>query len=328
MRGKLDILGVNKGTAKFLWVARMPNTLKAYDLYERKWKTFCLLKGVSVLKPVLKNILEFLASLAIKGLGYSSVNSARSALSAFLPKIGGKTIGQHPDVCLLMKGIRNANPPLSRWNATWDVDIVLDFLREWAPLSRLTLKQLSFKLVMLLLITSCQRIQTVEALKLSGRLRGGEDIVFRLNTRLKHNTRGALEIVQFKPFHQDIRLCVVKTMLHYIDRTQDIRKNQDQLLLSFSPPYGRVSSNTMSHWVRELLGMAGLDNSVFTTHSVRSAVSSQLLRLNVPVADILSKASWKSESTFRKYYNKPLMDPDPSHQLLMAYRNTRGFGND
>lgn len=269
--------------------------------------------------------LEFLASLAMKGLGYSSVNSARSALSAFLPRRNGTNVGQNPDVCLLMKGIRNANPPLARWNATWDVDIVLDFLREWAPLSRLTLKQLSLKLVMLLLITSCQRIQTVEALKLSGRLRGGSDVVFRLNTRLKHNTRGALEIVQFKPFPQDVRLCVVTTILHYIERTKDIRKAQDQLILSFAPPYHKVTSNTMSHWVRELLGMTGLDNSVFTTHSVRSAVSSQLLRLNVPIHDIMAKASWKSESTFRRYYNKPLMDPDSSHELLLAYRNTRGF---
>lgn len=72
--------------------------------------------------------------------------------------------------------------------------------------------------------------------------------------------------------------------------------------------------------------LSGLDTNVFTTHSVRSAVASQFTRLNVPIKDIMKKACWRSESTFRQYYNKPLTDKDPSQELLLAYRNTRGFG--
>lgn len=145
-----------------------------------------------------------------------------------------------------MKGIWNTNPPLSRWNATWDVDLLLDFLREWAPLRSLTLKQLTYKLVTLLLVTSCQRVQTVTSLKLSHMILGKEDIVFRLTNRLKHNTRGSLPLIQFKPFKEDRNLCVVATIKAYINRTLDIRNGEDQLVLSHSPPYHRITSNSFT----------------------------------------------------------------------------------
>lgn len=276
--------------------------------------------------PSKKDILQFLSHVASRGLGYSSVNSARSALSACLPQLENVNVGKHFNVCELMTGIRNTDPPLPRWNATWDVNVVLDYLRELSPLSHLTLKQLSLKLVMLLLITSCQRIQAVACLKLSGMIVGSEDVVFCLDKKLKHNTRGPLQVLEFKPFPLDLRICVVFTLKHYIARTSDIRRNEDQILISFSPPYLKVSTNTMSRWVREVMELSGLDTNVFTTHSVRSAVASQFTRINVPIKDIMLKACWRTDSTFRQYYQKPLADKNPSHELLLAYRNTKRFG--
>lgn len=223
-----------------------------------------------------------------------------SALSAILPFIHNKRLGQSDNVCWLLRGIRKKQPPPARWNSTWDVDLLLDFQREWSPLPRLTLKQLSQKLVCLLLVTSCQPVQTVTALKLSDMIEGNQDIVFRLTKRLKHNTRGTLSLVQFKPFTLDCKLCVVFIISEYISRTSDVRGNNDQPVLSYTPPYDKVGSSTVSRWVREVLQEAGIDSTVFTTHIIsRSAVLSQMLRLNVPVKDILAKASWRSESSLR-----------------------------
>lgn len=312
-------------TQNYMFNARMPNTLKSYDTQEKKWLSYCLQKNIDCENPSKKDILEFLSNIASKGLTYTSVNSARSSLSSFLPQINGIQVGKDYDVRELLSGIRNTDPPMPRWNATWRVDTVLDYLRELSPLSHLTLRQLSYKLVMLLLITSCQRIQSVEFLKISHMIVGTEEIVFRLDRRLKHNKRGSLQILQFKEFKLDLRLCVVFTIKHYIGRTKDIRKGEDQLLISYKPPYQKVSSNTLSRWTREIMEWAGLDSSVFTTHSVRSAVASQMSRINIPIKDIMKKASWQSECTFRQFYQKPLMDKDPSTELLTSYRNTKGF---
>lgn len=220
-----------------------------------------------------------------------------------------------------MSGIRNTDPPMARWNATWNVDTVLDYLRELAPLSHRTWIQLSYKLVMFLLITSCQRVQSIEFLKISRMIHGNEEIVFRLVRRLKHNTKGSLQILQFKEFKLGLRLWVVFTLKHYIARTKYKRKGEDQLMLGFKPPYQKISSNTLSRWTRELMEWAGLDSEVFTTHSIRSAVSSQMCRINIPIKDIMKKASWKTECVFRQFYQKPLMDKGPSaHGLRMANR--------
>lgn len=133
--------------------AWMLNTLKSYHLYKRKRRTYCLICGVNPLQPSERSVLDFLAELADKRASYSSTNSLHSTLSNFLPRVGNRRVGQTDNVCILMKGIRNTHPPLSRWNATWDVDLLLDFLREWSPLRNLTLKQLTFKLVTLVLVT-------------------------------------------------------------------------------------------------------------------------------------------------------------------------------
>lgn len=63
----------------------MPNTIKSYDLQERKWLTYCCEKvSMQKIHQEIK-VLQFLTSLAVKGLGYSSVNTAHSALSVCLP---------------------------------------------------------------------------------------------------------------------------------------------------------------------------------------------------------------------------------------------------
>lgn len=191
-------MGVNKITQDYMMNARMPSTLKAYDLQERKWLSYCLEKDLNHDNARKKDILEFLSGVAAKGLSYTSVNTARSSMSSCLPPINGVNVGKDYDVRELLSGIRNTDPPMARWNATWSVDVVLDYLRELAPLSHLTLRQLSYKLVMLLLITSCQRVQTIEFLKLSLMIQGNEEIVFRLDKRLKYNTRGYLQILHLR----------------------------------------------------------------------------------------------------------------------------------
>lgn len=113
--------------------ARMPNTLKAYDLQERKWLTYCLERNLICENPNKINILNFLSSIAGKGLSYTSVNTTRSSLSSCLPPIEGVNVGKDFNVRELMSGIRNADPPISRWSATWNVDTVLDYLRELPP---------------------------------------------------------------------------------------------------------------------------------------------------------------------------------------------------
>ena len=96
--------------------------------------------------------------------GYSSVDTARSALSSVLIMDNGISFGKHPLVQRLMKGIFNLRSALLRNFSVWDPDIVLDYLSNLEY--DLPLEDLSKKLVILLCLLSGQRDQTVKALNI------------------------------------------------------------------------------------------------------------------------------------------------------------------
>ena len=51
------------------------------------------------------NVLKFLQELYERGLGYSCLNTARSALSSFIVLKGHVTVGNHPLVQQFLKGV-------------------------------------------------------------------------------------------------------------------------------------------------------------------------------------------------------------------------------
>ena len=100
------------------------------------------------------------------GLGYSAINTARSAISSILLSTGAVSFGSHPLVVRFLRGVYNSRPSLPRYTEIWDVRIVLDKLREMSPASTLALKELTYKLVMLIALVSAQRGQTIHLLNI------------------------------------------------------------------------------------------------------------------------------------------------------------------
>ena len=68
-------------------------------------------------------------TLFCSGLGYSAVNTARSALSSIVTLNDGSKFGGHPLVCRCLKGIYELRTALPKYTQNWDVNIVLHFLR-------------------------------------------------------------------------------------------------------------------------------------------------------------------------------------------------------
>ena len=51
---------------------------------------------------------------------------------------------------------------------------------------------------------------------------------------------------------------------------------------------------------------AGIDVNKFKPHSTRAASTSQAAKRGVPLDIIMKSAGWKSETTFTKFYHKPV----------------------
>ena len=131
------------------------------------------------------------------------------------------------------------------------------------------------------------------------------------------------EELKIKAYAPDRRLCIVTVLKEYLLRTKPLRSNITQLFISFVKPYEGVSKDSIARWVKEIMSLAGLDTSIFTPHSVRSASTSSALRARVPLQTILSTAGWARHSTFTKYYQKPIKDSDFSSKILKSAQKAR-----
>ena len=75
------------------------------------------------------------------------------------------SLGSHPLIARLLKGVYVLRPPTLRYSYTWDVSKVTDYLKTLAPLHEL--KLLTLKTVMLCALASAQGQQTLSALDLN-----------------------------------------------------------------------------------------------------------------------------------------------------------------
>ena len=90
-----------------------------------------------------------------------------------------------------------------------------------------------------------------------------------------------------------------------MEKTKAVRKeaNTKQLLLTTRKPFKAASRDTIRRWAKSTLEEAGIDMSIFTAYSTRSAAASKAA-LSLSVLDIVKAIGWASQSTFEKYYLK------------------------
>ena len=253
--------------------------------------------------------MTFLSELKDSGLSYSSINTARSAVSSLTLVTGDddNTIGNHPLVRLFMRGIFVLNPRLSKQVPIWNPETVLNLLRQWSPMKSLSLKLLSYKTAMLMLLTTGHRGQTILACSMKHIQISSNKIIFHISTLLKTSKPGHhLSQVCFHSY-EDKKLCPVIYLKEYIKRTKQIRQS-DQLLIKMSKPHDGISRATLRRWTQNTMQRAGIDISVYSAHSTRSAATSLAASRKVQLADILASAGWRSSSTFARHYNRPVKD--------------------
>ena len=249
-------------------------------------------------------VIKFLTELYNKGQGYSAINTARSALSTFLG-MDGTTIGNAQFVKRFLKGVFELRPSKPRYSFIWDVNIVLEFLKIFYPYEGIPLSHLTYKLVMLLALSTSQRTQTLKAIKLNNMVFGNELVMIPIYSLLKQTSaKNRKFCIYLKPFGEDPAICVVTALKEYIKRTEVNRKTENQLFISFQKPFHPVSTQTISRWLKLVLNEAGIDISLYKAHSTRAASCSKAKADNVLIDEILKNAGWKKSATFKKFYDK------------------------
>ena len=120
--------------------------------------------------------------------------------------------------------------------------------------------------------------------------------VFHITELLKHSRPGVhLKPIELKHCTQDKHLCVVTALEVYIHRTAHLRNNNSFLFISYLKPYNRVSYNTISRWIKNVLCLSGINTDIFKAHSTRSAATCAVFIAGIPIVDILKTDGWTSE---------------------------------
>ena len=138
-----------------------PATTKQYQIHLHKWNEYCKKHCISPYFASVTDGINFLSECYDNGYSYSGLNTAQSALSSVL-YFPTSTFGSHSLVNRLE--VFNNRPCFPKYKTTWDVNLVLAYLKQ-ISLDSVTLKQLSQKCVMLLALLTGQRIQTLQKIK-------------------------------------------------------------------------------------------------------------------------------------------------------------------
>ena len=285
-------------------------TKKQYKPYINKWCKYCVDHGIDPVKPPIHVAAEFLAEIFhTTKLEYSALNTIRSAMSAVIEPVNGITFGRQPLIKRILRGVFKERPSLPKYVVTYDVDIVFRYILKQPPLSSTDLKSLSFRVSTLLCILSGQRSQTLGVLDKDYMHLVDDKCIFFIRTVLKQSRPGFhQEPLDFKIYPQNESLCPVANIRAYLEATKNLRGDQTGFFISYVPPHKTVTSSTIARWVASFLRDSGINTTVFSTHSTRSASSSKSLKNGLSLADIGKAAGWSRKSTFRKSYNRPVIE--------------------
>ena len=167
-----------------------------------------------------------------------------------------------------MKGIYNKRPPLPRYTHTWDVSKVTSYISSLDDNVDLSLKVLSFKLVMLLALTRPSRSSDLSSLDLRYLKLLPDGIQFNPSELAKQSRPSKLMApFLFPAFPSDTKLCPRVTLQSYISRTESFRgtgpDRKSKLFLSYIKPHNPISSSSIARWIRFMLDLAGIDTTTF-----------------------------------------------------------------
>ena len=163
-------------------------------------------------------------------------------------------VGKHPLVARLLKGAFHARPPLPKYIGIWNVQVVLDHMLQWSDTATLSLKLLTFKLVMLMSLARPSRSADLTSLHLSNCQFKLEGVAFLPSTLDKQSRQGkALTDYYFASFPDNKQLCPVETLRQYKQMTAPLRKENSQLFLGIVKPHNPVAPCTIARWLKEVL---------------------------------------------------------------------------
>ena len=256
------------------------------------------------------------------GLSASTLSFIRSSVSFFISESHREIIND-AKVSRLLMSFKKIRPTINRYVVTWDVNIVLNFLKSWFPNNTLSMKQLTLKTCMLIALCSSDRAQTIQSMRVDQCVCTARGVEFPIFSKLKTSRHLRRPRVVICPRWSDPSLDVEKCVTTYMGRTLKFRiravrqgkPKPNQLFLSHKTGLP-VARNTISRWLTEVMSLAGIDTTYFKGHSTRGAGVSKAKSRGANPNQLILQGDWSNVTTFEKHYDRPILGPALSDLIL------------
>lgn len=297
------------------------STYKQYDSCIRSWIEFCNKNKCDYFNSSVATIIDFLTMIFDRGAKYGTINSYKSALALILG-----SIVSDPQIQRFMKGVYRLRPTAPKYSLTWNPNTVLTYLANKWPNESLDLVNITRKTVTLLALVTAHRVQTLSLINLNNiHIYDNDEIIIKIPDLIKSSKVNSLQPVLKLPFFNERpEICPARALMCYIEKTKCLRQaNQNFLFISCKHPFSKISSQRLSHWVKETLQSSGIDTSVFTAHSARHAATSSAKKLGLNIETIKKTAGWsQASSVFARFYNKEIVDdPNQFARIILSCSN-------
>ena len=316
IRDRYEKAGFSRPVADMVARGRRSSTRRIYTSRLRPYLQWCEDKATDPSYTSVNQVAEFLLHMFDTGLQTSTVKGYLAAINSIHSgTINGESLSGNREIKLLFEGMNNSRPaPRRKW-PSWNIQIVLKYLRgpQFEPPHKATLRNMSIKALFLLAVASGRRCSELHALTVGGGIvfsNAGATLYFAPGFLAKNELSSFSASPIFIPYlnkgkGRAQRLnCPVRALLWYVHRTRLIRGSEISLFISSKRPHKRVAKTTLANWLVDVIikSKAVKDDQLPRAHSVRALSSSCAAAKGISVADIVQTVSWRTSTTFVTTY--------------------------
>ena len=327
--------GLSKKVSERIVGARATSTNSLYQLRWSQFVKWCRENRFSAVRPSIDTICKFFIFLwEDKKLSVGTIKGFRSVLHSVL-RHNAINISQNQDISDVIRSFIIERPVSRKDSVSWNIDIVLKYLcsRKFEPLNSVPIKELTKKTLFLLTMALAKRVSEMQAISCEvGFTQEGAVVSLILTFRAKNDNKVrrlprsfvVKSLSQLVGHEEERKLCPVRALRYYLERTKSLRGNTKNLFLAPRNTSRPASKNGLAYYLRTTVLEAHREVSEETlrlckvkSQEVRAVSTSLSFAHNLSIDAVVEAAQWRSNTVFASHYLK---------EVSLQYENCRSLG--
>ena len=317
------------------------STQKLYNAQWEIYTTWCRERGVNPRQPTSPMICDFFNFLVdSQHLTVSTLKGYRTVLNKTFRFVSDYNIIDDQNVTDLLDYFTKVQPVARFQPPKWDLSVVLLALikRPFEPIWEIPLKLLTYKTVFLVALATATRTSELHALDARKFVHNQDwsavwleprDDFLAKNQKSKENSR-VFKIQSLSEFAGDLddrKLCPVRALRMYREKTSSMRKDRKNLFISFSPKTTTdIGRSTIASYLKRTIILAhdliepnDCQLLSVNAHEVRAIAASTAFHKNISITELLANCTWKNHNVFTNFYLRDVACSNEYEYLLPRY---------